>query len=175
MRKCYLLAITLSSLLVSCTFPPENRTAGRWRPFWSSRDAGAISVSNVPLNAALLERFKAEIRRFWQAPYVWGGASPQGTDCSGLVYIIYQRAAEVDIPRQTADLFDQGLPVPAELLRFTDLVFFNNGRGRLPTHVGLYIENGFFIHASVSSGVTLSCLSDPPFSENYIGARRFLP
>lgn len=175
MRKSYLLAIVLAGLLVSCAYHPESPNRARWQPFWSNRDADSDSLQNAPLDAEHLERFKAEIRRFWQAPYVWGGASPQGTDCSGLVHIIYQRAADMDIPRHTTDLYDQGLAVAADMLRFSDLVFFNNGRGRVPQHVGLYIENGFFIHASVSSGVTLSRLSDPPFLENYLGARRFLP
>jgi len=133
-----------------------------------------MEAEPTPLDPELVERFKAEIRRFWQAPYVWGGASPQGTDCSGLVHSLYLRAADETIPRHTTDLYAAGLPVNWKNLRFADLVFFSMGAGRTPRHVGLYIDRGFFIHASVSNGVTLSHFSDPPYMETYLGARRYL-
>jgi len=160
----------LAGLWLSCAYHPSERYPSPSSKY-GSQVAGADSL---PLDPVLQERFKAEIRRFWQAPYVWGGASPQGTDCSGLVHIIYQRAAGVDIPRLTGQLFDQGWPVPVQRLRFTDLVFFNMGQGREPRHVGLYVDRGFFIHASVSSGVMLSRLSESPYRESYLGARRYL-
>jgi hypothetical protein len=174
MHKRSIIVVLLAGLFVSCVYQPNSRYGERSRPLWASKRADADSVGNSRLDPGLEERFKVEIRRFWQAPYAWGGASPQGTDCSGLVYIIYQRAAGISIPRSTSEQYDQGWPVPAQLLRFGDLVFFNRGRGQAPGHVGLYIDNGFFIHASVSNGVALSRLSDPPFMETYIGARRFL-
>jgi len=149
-------------LLASCAYHPDSGYSNR------------TEATSSPLDAELVERFKAEIRRFWQAPYVWGGASPQGTDCSGLVYSIYRRAADQTIPRLTTDLYADGLPVHWKNLRFADLVFFSMGAGRTPRHVGLYVDRGYFIHASVSNGVTLSHLSDPPFMETYLGARRYL-
>ncbi|NLP12044.1 C40 family peptidase [bacterium] len=149
-------------LLVSCAYHPDSR--------YSDRPEATPS----PLDPELVERFKAEIRRFWQAPYVWGGASPQGTDCSGLVYSLYRRAADQTIPRLTTDMYTEGLPVNWKNLHFADLVFFSMGAGRTPRHVGLYIDRGFFIHASVSNGVTLSHISDSPYMETYLGARRYL-
>lgn len=159
------------SLLCACAFRADPRY-GAGPSLWSR--AKVDTLQEKPLSPELLERFKEEVRRFWQAPYVWGGASPHGTDCSGLVYIIYQRASGVRVPRQTADLYEQGVPIPSCYLRFSDLVFFSDTDSRKVSHVGLYIDGGFFIHASVSRGVQLSRLSEPPYKELYIGARRFL-
>jgi cell wall-associated NlpC family hydrolase len=174
MQKWSIIVVLLTGLFASCAYHPNSRDGGRLQSFWASTRDDADSMQNSPLDPQLKERFKAEIRRLWHAPYMWGGASPQGTDCSGLVYVIYQRAANISIPRSVGELYNQGLWVPAQLWQFGDLVFFSKGRGQEPGHVGLYIENGFFIHASVSSGVILSRLSDSPFMETYIGARRFL-
>lgn len=171
MQKSLLGLIGFVSLFCACAFRADPRYGS------GSTSWGRVKVDTLqqtPLSAELMERFKEEVRRFWQAPYVWGGASPMGTDCSGLVYIIYQRAAGVRLPRQAADLYEQGVPIPSRYLRFSDLVFFSDDGNRKVSHVGLYIDRGFFIHASVSQGVRLSRLSEPPYKELYVGARRFL-
>lgn len=127
------------------------------------------------MDEELFERFKTEIQKFWKAPYVWGGASPQGTDCSGMIMTIYRNAADMKIPRNTRLLWEKGRPIAADDLRMGDLVFFNeNGRGSKPTHVGMYIQKGVFIHASVSQGVTTDKLSDQYYSSRFLGARRLL-
>lgn len=122
----------------------------------------------------LQEQFKAEIRSYWKSPYLWGGNAPSGIDCSGLVGQIYKRAAAIDLPRTTLDLFAQGLRVEDQPLQFADLVFFRLGSASQPDHVGFYVARGYFIHASVTSGVTLSLITASPYRESYAGARRLL-
>ncbi len=121
-----------------------------------------------------LERFKAEIRTYWQSPYLWGGNAPSGIDCSGLVGRIYQRAAAIDLPRTTLELYEIGMSVQDQPLQFADLVFFNFGSSRQPDHVGLYVSRGYFIHASVKNGVTLSLITERPYLNSFMGARRLL-
>jgi hypothetical protein len=132
-------------------------------------------TSTVKIDEDLFEKFKIEIQAFWEAPYVWGGASPQGTDCSGMIMTIYRKAADIKIPRNTRLMWEQGDAVAVDELQMGDLLFFNdNGRNSRPTHVGMFIDKGVFIHASVSRGVTTDQLSKKYYRDRYLGARRFL-
>lgn len=157
--------------------PEETRTPG---PQIVVADKPTESVSDkqtasVKMDPKLFEKFKIEIQEFWQAPYVWGGASPQGTDCSGMIMTIYRKAADIKVPRNTRLMWEHGNPIAVDELQMGDLVFFNdNNRAGRPTHVGMFIDSGVFIHASVSRGVTTDRLSEKYYSARYLGARRFL-
>ena len=130
---------------------------------------------SIRMKKDVFERFRKEIQKFWQAPYVWGGASPQGTDCSGMIMTIYRNAAHIKIPRNSRLMWQKGDDVRDKELQMGDLVFFNdNTRGNYPSHVGLYIDNGVFIHATSSRGVTTDMLTEEYYKNRYIGARRFL-
>jgi len=128
----------------------------------------------VELNESQLTRFREQVRAFWRAPYRWGGASPRGTDCSGLVYTLFDQALDVKLPRSTRQLYEQGRAIGKGQLRLADLVFFHLQNPAQPDHVGIYIARGYFLHASVTQGVTLSHLNDPPFKHRFLGARRYL-
>ena len=124
--------------------------------------------------ADFFENVKKEIQKFWGAPYVWGGETPQGVDCSGFVMAVYQNAAGISLPHSTSQLFKLGMSIQQKNLKFGDLVFFNNNNDREPDHVGIYIANDRFVHASTSQGVTLSKLSAGPYQEQLTGIRRIL-
>ena len=105
-------------------------------------------------------------------PYVFGGTSPYGFDCSGYVQYIFAKAG-ISIPR-TADVqYDFGTPISTTDLVPGDLVFFSTYTYGA-SHVGIYLGDGNFIHASSSRGVTVSSLSQAYYSSCYIGARRIL-
>ncbi len=125
-------------------------------------------------SSALTEKFKKEIQKFYGTPYLWGGASRAGADCSGLIVALYQNAAGITLPHSARQLFQHGKRVNVNRLTFGDLVFFDTFGERKATHVGFYISNGFFLHASSSKGVILSNLSDLPYKNQYVGARRIL-
>ena len=102
-------------------------------------------------------------------PYVWGGASPGGFDCSGLVVFVFAQVG-VSLPHYTGALWNVGTPVSSDQLQPGDLVFFN-GLG----HVGIYIGGGEFIHAPHTGDVVkISSLSDSWYASTYDGARRIL-
>jgi cell wall-associated NlpC family hydrolase len=104
-------------------------------------------------------------KRFIGVPYVWGGSSPTGFDCSGLVRYVYQRFG-ISLPHSSYADFDLGRRVGRWALEPGDLVFFD-GVG----HVGLYIGNGRFIHAPhTGTHVQISTMSS--YGGSFDGARR---
>jgi cell wall-associated NlpC family hydrolase len=102
-------------------------------------------------------------------PYVWGGSSPGGFDCSGLVMYAYSRVG-VSLPHSSYAQYNMGVGVPRDQLQPGDLVFFD-GLG----HVGLYIGGGMFVHAPhTGTVVQVASLDSGWYAATYVGARRIL-
>lgn len=101
-------------------------------------------------------------------PYVWGGASPSGFDCSGLVMYVYAQVG-INLPHYTVAQWDYpgAVSVPRDQLQPGDLVFFD-GLG----HVGIYIGNGEFIHAPHTGTVVSIDSLNGWYASNYVGAKR---
>jgi len=119
------------------------------------------------------DEFLLEVVSFLGAPYRFGGFSREGIDCSGLTSAVYAGSATGLLPRSTREQFQTGTPVEKDQLQFGDLVFFNT-TGQSPSHVGIYIEDDLFAHASVTSGVTISSLESTYYKKRFLGARRLV-
>jgi peptidoglycan DL-endopeptidase CwlO len=104
--------------------------------------------------------------RYLGTPYVWGGASPGGFDCSGLVAYAYSQVG-VSLPHYTGAQWSVGVPVSSGDLQPGDLVFFN-GLG----HVGIYVGGGNFIHAPHTGDVVKISSMTGWYASTYVGARR---
>jgi cell wall-associated NlpC family hydrolase len=117
------------------------------------------------------DRVLLDVVSFLGAPYAYGGNSKEGIDCSGFTVRVYESAARKQLPRTTGEQYRLGDPVEKDRLKFGDLVFFNT-TGRVPSHVGIYIEDDLFAHASVSRGVTFSSLESTYYRSRFVGARR---
>ncbi|WP_307758678.1 NlpC/P60 family protein [uncultured Mediterranea sp.] len=94
-------------------------------------------------------------------PYRSGGHTKRGTDCSGLTGEIYRKVYRVRLPRSTGEQLAACRKVARRGLKEGDLVFFHNGKSRKKvTHVGIYLKDGKFVHASTSRGVIVSSLDE---------------
>jgi len=109
-------------------------------------------------------------RSYMGTPYVWGGEQPGGFDCSGYVQYVFAKHG-YRLPR-TADIqYNVGSVVKSGQEKPGDLVFFETYLPG-PSHVGVYLGRGYFIHASSSRGVTVDRLSTDFFAQRYLGAKR---
>jgi cell wall-associated NlpC family hydrolase len=122
----------------------------------------------TPLEQLLKEQYQS-----WRGvPYRLGGMSKSGIDCSGFVVVTFQNRIGIALPRSTEALVQVGEPVDRRKLKTGDLVFFKTGWKEL--HVGIYLNDGFFIHASTSKGVTISSLDNPYWNKVYWMSRRVI-
>src|SRR5581483_1188090 len=120
--------------------------------------------AQAPLGAGHPEAATIALR-YLGVPYLWGGASPAGFDCSGLVMYVYAQLG-IALPHYAAAQYQLGTAVPPEDLQPGDLVFFDN-----LNHVGIYIGGGMMVHAPHTGDVVkISPMST--FGTSYVGARR---
>ncbi|RKQ37619.1 NlpC/P60 family protein [Oceanobacillus halophilus] len=105
---------------------------------------------------------------FIGTPYVWGGESPSGFDCSGFIHYVYQTQG-IDLPRTVSEIWSVGQTVSSPSVG--DFVFFTTYKSG-PSHMGIYIGNGEFVHAGTSSGVTISNMNSSYWQPKYLGAKR---
>ena len=122
-------------------------------------------------------RLTRVVRSYLGVPYKWGGTTRDGMDCSALTRAVYREAYGVELPRTSRQMYRLGKPVSVpDQLRSGDPVFFRLGTsGPGISHVGIYVGDGRFAHASSSRGGVIAPLSSPYFDKRFAGARRVLP
>lgn len=123
-------------------------------------------VESLPAKA-LLEN----VDEWYGVRYRSGGNNKNGVDCSGFTVAVYLAVYGIALPRVSRDQYRISRKISSTELQEGDLVFFNT-RGSGVSHVGVYLGNNKFIHASVSRGVMVSGLFEPYFIQRYIGAGR---
>lgn len=144
----------------------------------SSGSSGSAASSNsvstpaaLSYNAGSSSSIVSVAQNYLGVPYVWGGTSPSGFDCSGFTQYVLRQCG-YNINRTAAAQYSNGSYVSYGSLQAGDLVFFANTYAASGiTHVGIYIGGGQFIHAA-SGGVKISSLSESYYSSRYYGARR---
>lgn len=105
-------------------------------------------------------------------PYVLGGTGYGGVDCSSFMQIVFEDYFQIKLPRNTRQQMREGKSVRKNRIRMGDLVFFKTGRNLY--HVGVMVDDKRFLHASTSSGVMISELSQSYWQRNYLTTRRVL-
>ncbi|MBN1309656.1 MAG: C40 family peptidase [Chitinispirillaceae bacterium] len=117
-------------------------------------------------------RLSAAAGRYIGIPYRFGGMSRRGTDCSGLVCMIYQEVCRAKLPHSTRKQRALGRKVSLSKAKSGDLVFFRSGAFGRVNHVGVYLSGRKFIHASRKKGVIYSNLDGAYYKEHFVEARR---
>lgn len=165
MRKGFLY-LFISIILVNCSAYPVYRPPGQMP---RGKPIPATQKSKINKN-----KMSYIINSYLGTPYKNNGTSRLGIDCSGLVREVYRRYSGINLPHDTKKLLTLVKKVEKKNLLYGDLVFFAF-ESREVSHVGIYIGEGEFVHASISEGVIISALNDEYYRKGYVGARRVVP
>ena len=123
-------------------------------------------MMNVPKATIGNLKLYSFIDSWYGVKYKYGGLSKKGIDCSGFCNILYNEIYNKQIERSTQGLAQNIKIIKKDKLEEGHLVFFNT-LGKTNTHVGVYLTNGKFVHASTSKGVIISSLDNPYYIKNY--------
>ncbi|KWE55996.1 MULTISPECIES: C40 family peptidase [Burkholderia] len=171
--------VAVVSLLAACSsVPPQS----------ASRSASGMKITTprafpAPANFPKFvdhsvgqEEISIQAMSLVGVPYRWGGNTPaSGFDCSGLVRYVIGRAADVNLPRTTADMSSRGVSIEPDEIAPGDLIFFNT-TGRPHSHVGIYVGKLRFVNAPSTGGtVRLDYLTNPYWAKRFDGIRRVAP
>jgi len=121
-----------------------------------------LDVSETTLKNKNLYNF---IIDWYGTPYKYGGNNQDGIDCSGFTNALYKEIYKIQIPRVSKDIAENVKRKYAEDLKEGDLVFFSFGKTGTVNHVGIYLHNNKFVHASTSKGVIISNLTEPYYGD----------
>lgn len=172
-----------SDYLTLTEAPYENKASNKSPLFFRKGKSTGTPVSVTALknssnykennSTASADAIIATAKKYIGVPYLWAGSTPKGFDCSGFVQYVF-KAHGISLNRTCETQYQHGTYVSKSNLKPGDLVFFQNTYKAGISHVGIYIGDNRFIHASSSKGVVISDLSSSYYVSHYYGARRVL-
>jgi len=160
-------------------YPPRNYTQRRPNHIEFPRDNFFKKPQNIQKNIERNQRnIIDDITRVALSQmgktYVWGATGPFNFDCSGFTQFVYEQNG-IEIPRVSRDQAQEGEFVDREHLKRGDLIFFSSSKSDDVHHVGIYLDNGNFIHASsAKKRVTISNLDEKYYKKHFKWGRRFI-
>lgn len=172
----YILASTLLFNMLSCKHQQtvtKSKDPSSTNPEKSSHSikkqyAIKLGVSESDIKNEALYQFISE----WQGvPYKYAGKDKAGIDCSGLTSTLYLKVYNKTISSNTKALVGEVKKISESDLKEGDLVFFNTN-GKSISHVGVYLQNHKFVHASTKKGVMISDMNEPYFKQTYVSSGR---
>lgn len=159
--RCIILLTLLSLYLLSSCRPSAR--------FAVSNEADYQTESMVKDKSILIDF----IKQWLDTPYKYGGMSKSGVDCSGFSSIVMHEVYDIILPRTAEEQYNSGEKIRESWLSPGDLIFFKNFRGHGIDHVGIFLGDNQFAHATESSGVTVSDLNESYYQNRYVGACRY--
>lgn len=161
------IAYVRSDLLDLTEIPYENRGSTNTPKYFKDGKA----IASIPTVNSKAQTIITTAKKYLGTPYVWGGSSPSGFDCSGFVQYVL-RSCGYTVGRVCSEQYKAGVSVSKSNLQPGDLVFFQNTYTSGISHVGIYIGDGQFIHSSGS--VKISDLTSGYYDDHWLGARRIV-
>ncbi|MFP4460183.1 MAG: excinuclease ABC subunit UvrC [Candidatus Zixiibacteriota bacterium] len=150
--------------------PPAEKPKSKESPTSPKEEKSDSKSKTAYTSNANTDRMLGTINYYLGTPYIYGGESSLGMDCSGFVMTVYDEALERELPRTVSQMIGRGNKISKNRMEMGDLIFFKMESSRAD-HVGIYIGSGKFAHASESRGVTISKLNDY-YSKRVVMARR---
>ncbi|SMC67365.1 C40 family peptidase [Sporomusa malonica] len=142
---------------------------GTWQALRSY--SGNTELSRSKSDRRIGQQIAGFAQSYLGVPYVWGGSGAGGFDCSGFIHYVYERYG-IALPRVADEQYDAGRRIPLADIEPGDLVFYSTYAPG-PSHVGIYVGNGQFVHASSGAGeVTLTAMSKAYYQARFLGAFR---
>jgi len=163
MKKIFFLLTLL--FLVSCSNNDKediNNLINRKQP--KSKKSSSYSVTEK-------ERLYSSYKKWEGTPYLWGGETRLGIDCSAFMQRVFEEVYDLEIPRTTSEQMIEGKNPGYMNRQLGDLIFFKTGPDTF--HVGVYYQNDNFFHSSSTFGVTMSNLNEEFWKKTYLKIRRF--
>ena len=162
-----------SELVATNTFSVKTSlTKGSLESLTSSL-AGSLASSDLNYSY-IKDELMNKIIEYINTPYVWGGTSKSGIDCSGFVQTVMYNAFNVSLPRTSFEQSLIGDDVSTENLQFGDLLFFDTMHKGRVTHVAIYLKDGYFAHSGSHTGVAIASLNDDFYAGTFLRAKRVI-
>lgn len=174
----YVLYLSIILLAVSCKSKTDWRDNYKKSKVEKSTTTSKKKVVNTPANlteiSKLLNVNESQLKNkslyhfivdWYGTPYKFGGNNQNGIDCSGFTNILFKEIYNIQLPRISRDIAEKVKRKYTKDLKEGDLVFFSFGNSGVVNHVGVYLHNNHFVHASTSRGVIISNLSEPYYGD----------
>jgi len=130
--------------------------------------------SSINESEMISDEVMSKVIEYLNIPYVWGGTSKRGFDCSGFVQNVMYQALGIMLPRTSYEQSNVGESVEKAELKFGDLIFFDTmNKGRV-SHVGIYLSDGYFAHSGSKTGVIVASLNSDFYARTYLKAKRVI-
>ncbi len=162
-----------SELVVTNTSSVQTSMTEGNLEFLTSSLAGSLASSD--LNYSYVnDELMSKIIEYINTPYLYGGTSKSGIDCSAFVQSVIYQAFGIALPRTSLEQSTVGDDVNPEDLQFGDLLFFDTmSKGRV-SHVGIYLKDGYFAHSGSRTGVAIADLRSDYYTSKFLKAKRIL-
>jgi cell wall-associated NlpC family hydrolase len=135
-------------------------------------------IGYVPSSSNKSEMVSDEVMfkviEYLNTPYLWGGTSKRGIDCSSFVQTVMYQSLGIMLPRTSYEQSNVGVDVPRSELKFGDLLFFDTMNKGRTTHVGIYLSDGYFVHSGSHTGVAVASLDSEFYSRVLIKIKRVI-
>lgn len=165
---------TADKIIQDAILDAKLREPAQWKELKKINPPSATEeASKTPPVALNYDKFRESVESFLGTPYVWGGTTRAGSDCSGFTSLVMGENG-YNIPRTSQEQAKRGTAVGKENLRLGDLLFFDTKGGGSITHVGFYLGGNLMVHAASSKGVTIILFSDKYFLSRFLTARRVI-